>query len=110
MREKSTKAGTREKSTKVGTSAREASTNMDNFVSVFHASSLEPQQTQSQPQPSMDNPYCYIPEQYWQTLDYYDMAMDICPEFPDVRLMPESAFASKSVPDIVCSSVAFLLQ
>ena len=58
--------------------------NLNGFVSVFHAGSLGVQQRQSQPRRSAGNSYCYIPGQYWQTLDYYDMAMDICTDYSDV--------------------------
>ncbi|EXJ59362.1 uncharacterized protein A1O5_12243 [Cladophialophora psammophila CBS 110553] len=76
---------------------------MDSFISVFHASSLDTQYASSQAstqshQPSQrpaSNPYCYIPGQYWQTLDYYDMAMDICSDFSDLGQITAS-FASNS--------------
>ncbi|KIX06597.1 uncharacterized protein Z518_04573 [Rhinocladiella mackenziei CBS 650.93] len=52
---------------------------MDSFISCFHASSL----SSTEPQPLTNtNNYCYIPSQYWQTLDYYDMTMDICSDLP----------------------------
>lgn len=59
--------------------------NMDSFISCFHASSLNSHQIPQPSQPPATNNYCYIPGQYWQTLDYYDMAMDICSDLSDVR-------------------------
>ncbi|KAL2427125.1 hypothetical protein ABEF95_008901 [Exophiala dermatitidis] len=49
------------------------SSNMESLISCFHANSPHPQQQLSSRSPS----YCYIPGQYWQTLDYYDMSTDI---------------------------------
>ncbi|KIX93983.1 uncharacterized protein Z520_10320 [Fonsecaea multimorphosa CBS 102226] len=84
----------REKSTRPRPQAPQGARSMDSFISVFHAGSLDrptPQtpsqpQTQShqQPQRPASNPYCYIPGQYWESLGYYDMAMDICTDFSDL--------------------------
>ncbi|OAP55164.1 hypothetical protein AYL99_10864 [Fonsecaea erecta] len=76
---------------------------MENFISVFHASSPDTPQTPSQPQaqshqPSQrpaSNSYFYVPGQYWESLDYYDMAMDICTDFSDLGQITPS-FASNN--------------
>ena len=75
----------REKVTTFGRRPRDVVPLMNSFVSVFHASNLDAQKGQSQSQAVATNSYCYIPGQYWQMLDYYDMAMDICTDYTDVR-------------------------
>ncbi|KIW26520.1 uncharacterized protein PV07_09607 [Cladophialophora immunda] len=93
----------REKSARPRAQAPQGAHSMDSFISVFHASSLDTTQTPSLPQTQShqqsqqpaNNPYCYIPGQYWESLDYYDMAMDICTDFSDLSQIPPS-FASNS--------------
>jgi hypothetical protein len=80
--------------------SQQIASDMDNFVSVFHASSLRGSTQQPQPQPprgAASNSYCYIPGQYWQTLDYYDMAMDICTDYSDVSSFQTSGSRCKSI-------------
>jgi hypothetical protein len=77
----------REKATAPSKRAHDVAPNMNSLVSVFHAGSLNTQRAHPQPQRPENNPYCYIPGQYWQTLDYYAMEMDICTDFSDVRVM-----------------------
>ncbi|OAL34520.1 hypothetical protein AYO20_06150 [Fonsecaea nubica] len=81
----------KERSARPRAQAPQGAHGMASFISVFHASSLATPQEPSQPQNRAtqqyqrpaDNPYFYIPGQYWESLDYYDMAMDICTDFSD---------------------------
>ncbi|EXJ79382.1 hypothetical protein A1O3_08884, partial [Capronia epimyces CBS 606.96] len=48
--------------------------NMDSLMPCFHPGNLPPQRSQ----PPVSPTYSYIPGQYWQTLDYYNMTVGIC--------------------------------
>ena len=98
----------RAKSAASDAQARDTSINMEKFVSVFHASSLNTQETESQP-PASDA-YYHNPAQYWQMIGHYDAAMDMCRDFPDVRPTAECDITSVVTPDVPCSSVNYHLR
>ncbi|EXJ65279.1 hypothetical protein A1O7_01620 [Cladophialophora yegresii CBS 114405] len=88
----------RENVTALGKGPEDAPPDMNSFVSVFHASSLYTQRAQPQQQRPDDNSHYYNPGHYWQTMDYYDVAMNICTDLTDLIHVTPSVMPSNVPP------------